>query len=760
MPRPYVTDQVIDLTNRVSTTSTYASAIVVAAKKGPIDTPVLIGGQTNYLRKFTPNEKLELGWDTAMYEAWFYLNTQANLYVVRAAHDALYGGCKIRTFKSSLESIPCAEGFAEIGQADFDYENDAMIIYGADQGAYNNDISVAIITDPDEVKLDGCFIVRVYKNGVAVENHVCSLDPSFLNGYNVNCFAENVLKTSLYVRCDVNDDEDAIKDTSYAINVVGTVSFDNEIIKEKSNVRRNHEYKENDIVVITDIEGATGYYICTKAGRTADTESRPSFVNGNEYLKVVEDGNAIWTLAEVVKAYEADAEYKAGEIVTITKGSNVMNFRALIDGVTDVNEPQWLEGDTPRYMVEDGTITWCNVKQTQQVSELAAYTYKKGERGSKLDLTRYAAYTDLYLAQEASLPEVVTVEDPTMVHPEFVEKQVTYVATYTGQASDKHFILPKASKKVNGAYVPTKLAGGDDGGAVTDADRIRALKSLKSTKDYTFQLIMDGGNTTPAYQRAIDDICEVRKQSCHGIIGVPFECATGMVTGDDQQDTVNYRKYTLNANSTNLELYTPHQLVYDEFNDRNLYISSSAFVAARIMDVAQTYGWHWATAGMNRGVINSLDVARTYEDTVIDTFCDNQINPILKEPGVGNVIGDDYTLLSKACDMQDAHISRYVNIYLRPAVRDALQPFLFEFNDAPTRTLITKMLETFMQPQISSRAIQAYKIVCDETNNTPSDIQNSICNVWIYIQPTHIIRWIRVSHILQPGSVDIGDIQF
>ena len=48
----------------------------------------------------------------------------------------------------------------------------------------------------------------------------------------------------------------------------------------------------------------------------------------------------------------------------------------------------------------------------------------------------------------------------------------------------------KASKKVNGAYVPTALAGGFDGTAVTDADRIRALNTLKSTKDYTFQLII------------------------------------------------------------------------------------------------------------------------------------------------------------------------------------------------------------------------------------------------------------------------------
>ena len=166
MPRASVSDYTQDLTNRVSTTSTYAAAIVVASKKGPADTPVLVGGQTKYLQKFTPNETLELGWDAALYEAWIYLAQQNNLYVVRAlAKDALYGGCKIRTFKSELDNKPLEKGFDNIDTADFDYENDALLIYGADQGDYNNDLSVAIITDPDEVKLEGCFIVRVYKKG-------------------------------------------------------------------------------------------------------------------------------------------------------------------------------------------------------------------------------------------------------------------------------------------------------------------------------------------------------------------------------------------------------------------------------------------------------------------------------------------------------------------------------------------------------------------------------------------------------------------
>ena len=756
MPRAGISDYVEDKTNRISTTSTYRTAMVGAAKKGPVDTPYLCTGQTNFLSKFTPNETIELGWDTALFEAWQYLKTQQNLYFVRAiSRDALYGGCSIRTFKSEKEHAPFSKGLGLDEDPELDYENDALVLVGADPGDYNNDISVSIITDPDEVKLDGCFIIRVYKNNNKVEDHVCSLDPKYKNGYGVNCFAENVLNASNYIRAFVNDETDNITAESYSLKVVGTVNFTNKTIAVKTSILRDHAYKLGDIVKCTDITKKTGFYECTLAGTSA--HEKPSFSDDEtNYKKEVVDGTCTWKLKEVIVPYAKETSFNAGDIVTITK-TKTMNFRAKTSGTTGLTEPTWINGDTPLVVVQDGSVTWVNQDQTQEISIVNCYTYKEGEKDSKLDLSRYTAYSDLYLVTEANLPKTSIVEDPTLLEAQNVEKEVTYTAIYTGEASTKHYILPKQSKKENGTYARTSLAGGFDGSAVTDADRIRALNTLRSTKDYTFQLIMDGGNTTPAYQRAISDICDVRLDSCHGIISVPYECGQGMISGDPLTDTLDYRKDRLNANTANLELYTTHQLVYDEFNDRNMYISPGCFVAATIMDVAQTYGWHYTTAGQNRGVINSLDTAIAYEDEILNSFCDNQINPIIKEPGIGQVIGDDYTLLSTACDMQDAHISRYVNIYLRPRVRDALKTFLFEFNDDETRKTVTKMLETFVLPEVSSRAIQDYKIICDTTNNTPRDIQNSTCNVWIFLQPTHIIRWMRIGYILtQNGVQDAG----
>ena len=795
MPMPKVTTSVEDLTTRVTSTGTYNTAVVVAAKKGPIDEPILVTSQTDFLERFTPNEFLEIGWDTALYEAYIYLGEQSNLYVVRAANTtgevpALYGGCHIRTYKSAKANESLEKGFVNVedhvpvgegGVPDqskkhfdtpidvIDFDNDAMIIYGSSQGKFNNDLAVTIVTDPDKVKLDGAFIINVYKNKALVETHTCSLDPSMKNGYGVNCYAETVLNASKYIRADVNDNEDILLDVPYELNIVGTVDFENEVVtaikaetsSQRIDLLHNHAYNKGGIIRVSDVEDAKGYYKCTVAGRTTRDDAATSYADEQgKYKTEVEDGTATFELLEIIKEHKTDTAYEAGDIIATTKDNKTALFyRAMADGTTGVTIPTF---GADIYTITDGTITWVAQIQTEQLSETTAYTQLAKEAGSSFDLGRYNPYKDEYLSTTLELRKTTVIDNPVgyvdrakgQVLIASEEKAINYEAKYTGEARDAHYCLPKATTDL------VWLAGGADGAEPTNAERIRALKKLQNLNGINIQLIMDAGNTTPEYQKAIDEVCTYRDNSCKGIISTPYANEMGMITGDAHQDILDYRRNTLNVNTRNLELYTTHQLVYDEFNDRNIYVSPSCFVAARIMAVAQEYGWHWAAAGYNRGVINSLDVANTFDPVQTDDFSDNQINTIIKEPGMGNVIFDELTLLNRACDLQDAHISRYVDVYLRPNIKTALKSFLFEFNDEQTRNLVNKMLKTFMDPEVSSRALYDYKIVCDETNNRPRDIQNNIMNVWIFIQVVKLAKFIPVKFIVSPYGVSFDDLGY
>ena len=636
MPAPSITTIVDDLSTRVNSTGTYNSAIVIAAKKGPIDTPIKVSSQTDFLRRFTPNEKLEVGYEVAYFEAFKYLEQQNGLYVVRAAHTidsvddeddyvAKYGACILkledspndnRTLLDAQSGLdPDKQGLVEI--TDYTLTSDeAVLIYGADPGVYNNDISIIVITDQKQVKLENAFLIKVYKNNVLVETHTCSLDPNLKNGYGVTCDIEEVLQSSNYIRAYKKVDKETITTKSYAIDVEVT----------------NGETKTYQ----------TGY------AKTAWTEA--------------EDGSNV----------EKDDQG---------------NITAKLIDIDDVYQTKY-----------------CQEKFHKRTSSGISYKayYREPER------------------------------------------------TFT------YYKLVKASPQSYKGYKELYLTGGNDGSGVVPADRIRALKTLGNINDINIQLVMQGDDTSIEYTNAIADLCDKREKSCHGIISTKYEDEVDAnALGAIQQ----YRNYDLNLNNYSMEMYTPHQKYYDEFNDRYIYLSPGPYVASLIMQTAQERGWHWAVAGYNRGVVPSLDVAATFEPAIVDELSDMQVNTIIKDPGAGNIIWDELTQWSQAADLQDAHIARYVNIYLRPRLKELLKSFLFEFNDEETRSLVVRKIASFMETQKASRAVYAYRVVCDETNNLDNDIENNILNSWLYIKPTKIAKFIRQRIILTEYGASLEDLE-
>ena len=130
---------------------------------------------------------------------------------------------------------------------------------------------------------------------------------------------------------------------------------------------------------------------------------------------------------------------------------------------------------------------------------------------------------------------------------------------------------------------------------------------------------------------------------------------------------------------------------------------------------------------------------------------------IIKELGEGIICWDELTLLSQACDLQDGHISRYVDLYLRPTLKKYHKGNLFEFNDEETRLVVKKQIDLFMEGEKAGRAVYDYRTICDESNNLPEDIEANIMNCWLLIKPTKIAKWIKQDVILTPYGIDFGE---
>ncbi len=294
---------------------------------------------------------------------------------------------------------------------------------------------------------------------------------------------------------------------------------------------------------------------------------------------------------------------------------------------------------------------------------------------------------------------------------------------------------PKAQFEILG------LLFGDDGSVVTDADMMRAADVFANPNDIFVTLIMDGGRATAAYGTYLASIAESRKDS-FAILSVPY---AKEASSNYLNDVLNYRKLELNLNSSYAGLYSAHVKIYDKYNDRNLWVSPDGFASAVISFTAAEYEMWYGAAGFRRGNLNRfnvLDVRRRYSEPEMDQLADAGINPLLFAPGRGILIMGQKTMLSRPSDLQDINV-RLLLVVIEPAIKEALEDFLFEFNDATTRGIVRSRITAYLNNILSRRGVTDFEVKVDGENNTAEDIANNRMNVWVFVKPNKVIETIN-----------------
>lgn len=327
------------------------------------------------------------------------------------------------------------------------------------------------------------------------------------------------------------------------------------------------------------------------------------------------------------------------------------------------------------------------------------------------------------------------------IYVEDVVQASNYILVMDNTAVDSS-IMPKAQVS------PLALFGGDDGLAVTDAEMITALDQFANTDQIVMTVMMDAGRATPAFQQEMDSLCQSRKD-CIALLSVPFSNEASVTYIDD---IINYRKVDLNLNSSYSALYTPHVLAFDKFNNRRLYISPEGYAAAAVSASASNYEIWFPPAGFTRGIINVLDLRRRFTSGEMDALYDAGINPLRFVPGKGIAIWGQKTLLARPSALDRLNV-RLLLITIEPAIKLALEQFLFEVNDVATRSLCYNLIDGYMVGIQARRGVTSYRVVCDSTNNTPTDIDNYKMNVDLFIAPIRSVEEIPFRVIITATGV-------
>ena len=197
---------------------------------------------------------------------------------------------------------------------------------------------------------------------------------------------------------------------------------------------------------------------------------------------------------------------------------------------------------------------------------------------------------------------------------------------------------------------------------------------------------------------------------------------------------------------------------YDKYNDTYRWVPLNGDTAGTMARTDEVRDPWYSPAGLNRGRIkNVVKLAYNPNKTNRDQLYKNGINPIVTFPGEGTVLFGDKTLLSSPSAFDRINVRRLF-IVLEKAIAIAARSSLFEFNDAFTRSQFVNLVEPFLRDVQGRRGITDFRVVCDDTNNTPEVIDRNEFVGDIYIKPARSINFIQLNFVAVRTGVEFEEV--
>lgn len=238
------------------------------------------------------------------------------------------------------------------------------------------------------------------------------------------------------------------------------------------------------------------------------------------------------------------------------------------------------------------------------------------------------------------------------------------------------------------------------------------------------------------------------RQDCICFIGANYSDCVNKKSADAVNNLVKWRKSgALNYNSMFVCAVGSYIQIYDAYSNQNRWVNVAGAVAGLRAQTSKNYESWYASAGLERGQLkNIVKLAFNPTEAQRDTLYKHALNPVCTFPGLGTCLWGQKTLLDKNSSFSRVNVRALFNAMERALAKMA-RTKIMEFNDSYTRNSIVSVIKPYLATVQAGRGIQAYLVVCDETNNGSQVIANNQLVVDIYVQPTYVAEFIRLNFV-------------
>jgi phage tail sheath protein FI len=223
---------------------------------------------------------------------------------------------------------------------------------------------------------------------------------------------------------------------------------------------------------------------------------------------------------------------------------------------------------------------------------------------------------------------------------------------------------------------------------------------------------------------------------------------------NDYDDTITEATDQANAVDSNyVATYYPWVKTIDTNTNKLMSVPPSVLMPAVFAANDRLAAEWFAPAGLNRGgITGAVSVLNRLTHAERDTLYENKVNPIAAFPGQGIVAFGQKTLQDKASALDRINVRRLL-IVLKKFVASTSRYLVFEQNTSTTRNRFLNTVNPYLEAVQQRQGLYAFRVVMDESNNTPDVIDRNILAGQIFLQPAKTAEFIVIDfNILPTGA--------
>ena len=280
---------------------------------------------------------------------------------------------------------------------------------------------------------------------------------------------------------------------------------------------------------------------------------------------------------------------------------------------------------------------------------------------------------------------------------------------------------------------------------LAQTDYTESINLLSNKDDYRFNLISAPGLDATQHATAVNLMVTTAetRQDCIAVIDLK--------TYDSTVSSVTTAATAFD--SSYAATYWPWLQTVDANTAQTVWVPASTMIpGVYAFTDASSDAW-FAPAGLTRGALGNVTKAeRKLTSGNRDALYTANVNPIATFPGSGVVVFGQKTLQKRASALDRVNVRRLL-IALKSYISQISDNLVFEQNSIATRNSFLSQVNPYLESVQQRQGLYAFKVVMDETNNTPDVVDRNELVGQIYLQPTKTAEFILLDfNVLPTGA--------